>query len=360
MKKVLFLSIIFILAGCEVTFNSDYKRYIDNIADRTPLKFTISGGEIIENVSSVNLGFQLSDYTKSITITNSEDVDIFINKFDGVSGDFNVQPLDSFVFKKSASITMDITFNASTDNFNKRVTQALYLVDKDGRKFRFDLWATSKRQPVAIYNSDNQLIEAYDLGKDSSIPSQKIYVKNEGLKDINVLTISSPSSAIKITKVTPFKLKINEKKEITLSYTDLSVTVEGSGMGVTTDDLLEPESFSLPLYAGGDLKINVLDSSDAIVSGSINMGTYTSGDPITGDYKLENISLFTMELEVSINSDIFTTDLGQVSIPPGEKVAFKTGFLPRGLYEQKSAVISVKDSKTKRVKNMTVTGVYSK
>ena len=60
-KSMIYLILSLIFVSCEVTFNNDLRAYIDNIAERTPLGFSLSGSVVIDGKDSINLGYTVAD-----------------------------------------------------------------------------------------------------------------------------------------------------------------------------------------------------------------------------------------------------------------------------------------------------------
>ncbi|QEN05224.1 hypothetical protein EW093_11045 [Thiospirochaeta perfilievii] len=153
-----------LLLSCEVSFNRDLREYVNNVVDRTPLKFSVSGSSVIDDYDAINMGFLIDNETSTYTVVNNEKSDINLTSFPGINGDFIIPSFETFILKKGESFNLDIGFVASANTFNKRVSSQVKFFDKDGRAYTFYLWATSRNQPISLYDIDLYPIEECDLG----------------------------------------------------------------------------------------------------------------------------------------------------------------------------------------------------
>lgn len=354
----LFILVAFFLS-CEVTFNEDLREYIDDIASRTPLDFTLSDSEDIDGYDSVNMGFTLSDKDVTFTITNNENVDINLKSFDGLSGDFIMDSFDSFTLQSGESLTLTASFDYNADNFNTRVSSEVNLVDEDGRTYTFYLWATSSDQPLTFYSEDDEEITKFDLGNWSDSRSQTIKVKNEGLTSLTVSSITSPTN-INVTSNKTFYMDINDIVEITLEYEYDTTVISDENLTISNDYQYNNEK-SLTIYAGGEIPIVITDSSDTDVLNYIDVGNYYLGDdPKISSYTITNDSEFTMEIVSSLgdSEDFVTTMDSSFTINSGESYSFEISFKPSDDYGTKSVMLNLSDNNSGRIFPIEITGYY--
>lgn len=353
-SMALFLSLL----SCNVTFDEELREYVDNIVARSPLDFSLSDSELIDDYDSINIGFFLGEYTADYTVTNNENIDIKLVVFEGINDDFTIDPFEAFTLKKGDSFTFNVIFNSARSELVQRISSEVQFSDEDGRIYTFYLWATTKRQPLSIYNSDRVEITELDLGALND-NTYTIILKNEGLDNLLVNSISIPSE-INFSGDNSFSMAINEEREIHLEYVSTSESVDGQDMTFYTDDSRESE-FSLALYAGGALPIVVLDSVDSVVSGDIDLGTYVTGDEsVTYTFYLDNTSLFDIDLEVDIDSEKFVTGLGNSQLTVDENIEFQIVFAPTGEeFGTKTTELYLRDSISGRDVTINLTGVYS-
>lgn len=362
-KIIISISLFLTFNACEVTFDKELREYIDNIVGRSPLDFSLSGSEIIDDYDSINMGYSVADSNADYTITNNENIDIKLAAFEGVSGDFTIAAFEAFTLSKGESYTFDIAFDLTDTNFGKRVFKEVKFGDTGGREYTFYLWATSKSQPLAIYNTDGVGITEFDLGAwaDTDNIDHTIILKNEGLDNLLINSISVPTG-INLTGENSFSMAINEEREIHLEYDTSTGSVDAEDITFSTDDARESE-FSLSLYAGGALSIDILDSGLSVLSGDLDFGEYVSGDPVSLTFYLDNTSLFDMDLEVSFNtfndSDMFTIGLLDTLLTVDENVDFQASFLASGDAGNKTRYIQLKDVVSNRTLNINFTGLYS-
>lgn len=360
--KFTVLALLTLFLSCEVTFNEDLREYIDNKVARTPLDFSLSDSVTIDNYDSVNMGYNISDNVVSCTITNNENVDIYLSAFDGVDGDFTVDPYDAFTLFSDESFTFNVTFNYTSDNYNTRVSKEVKFYDTDGRAYTFYLWSTSRTQPLSIYSEDDELISIFDLGNWSDNRTQIVKVKNEGLESLNVTSISLPTN-VSLNSSSYFNMEINDEVEINLEYSSNTTTISGENLVVTSDfekDLSGGKT--LVIYAGGDIPITITDSSGVDTSNSLYIGNYTTGDdPIVKSYTITNSSLFPMDLTVSMDDeDSFTTTfVNSITIDENDTYSVNVSFSPTGDSGSKSGYVNLYDENSGRTYTITLSGDYT-
>lgn len=361
-KLLNLLILLSLLLNCDVTFNEDLEEYIENIAARSPLDFTLTDSVVIDENDAINMGFTLEDLFVSYTLTNSESMDINLAAYEGLTGDFIIDAYDAFTLTEGESFTFDVTFDYSTDNYNSRVSQEVNFEDEDGRTYTFYLWATTRTQPLTVYSEDGVELDLYDLGNWDDYREHTVILKNEGLEAINVTSITPPAN-INLNSDSYISMEINDEVSVLLQYDYSSGSVINAEDIVFTSDYSYDISggLSLDLYAGGSLDFEFKDSSDTVVASPINIGTYTSGDPITETYTVTNNSIFDLDLTISMDSsDYFTSTLvSSQTIDASGTYSFDLSFQPSGDYGTETIYIYFYDNNTGRSFTLEVNGTYS-
>ncbi len=357
-KKIIISMALFLsLLSCDVTFDEELREYVDNIVARSPLDFSLSDSELIDDYDSINWGYVTGSSTASYTITNNENIDIKIAAFEGISGDFTITAFEAFTLLKGETYTFDITLTISGTNYLKLVSKEVKFADTGGREYTFYLWATTKIQPLAIYNSDGVEISEFDLGAWDDNRVHTLILKNEGLENLLVSSISVPSG-ITFSGENSFTMEINEEREINLTYVP-NTEVNNQNMVFNTD-IARMNSLSLALYAGGSLPVDILDSGLSILSGDLYVGEYVTGDPISQTFYLKNYSLFDMNLDVSFDEGMFIVGLADTALSAGESIEFQVLFLaPEGSDANQSTNLQLRDLVSDRTFTRTITGLYS-
>lgn len=356
------LLLLTLFMDCDVTFDNELREYIHNIVERSPLKFSLAEGYDINGHHAVNMGFSLSAKEVLCVITNSESTAINLIAFEGFDSDFTITAIEAFTLETNGSFSFSVTYNPLASNFKRRVFKEVKFYDEGGRAYTFFLWATSRSQPLSIYNNYGELVTIYDLGNWSDSRNHTLVIKNEGLESLNVLSISSPDSGITITGDSPFHLDINEEKNLILNYNYNGNVVNAGHLTVVSDYSIDLSSgLTLNLYAGGSIPLNIFDSSGNNIHNSIDVGTFTGGNQVVKDYTFKNNSLFPMELKISMgNGGAFSTTLeNSILIDPGENYNFQVSFYPIGEAGLKKSPVEVYDSKSGRTLFIQIVGNYS-
>lgn len=334
MNKIKILPILFIvILSCNVSFDSELEDYINNVADRTPLNFTLtlpdeSGVkyEVIDNLNSVNLGYNISDKTVECTIINREKSDIKLNDFSGLSGDFKIDPIPGFTLKSGKSFTFTLTFDYSIENANKRLQDSIVFTDNHNRKFNLELWSTSRTQPLTILNKDGEPITKFDLLGWGDGRSFYLTLKNEGIKEINILDKFSNNNAISIKLNGENDLQVNEEMELELIYSKTSDDFISTEITIKTDYEYDLSGFVLPIVAGGPLNISLFDSTSNKID-KIDMGEYNNNE-IIKSFTIKNNLDRDLNLEVRLSSsENFKTTLTNPLVLSKE-FSFDISFLP--------------------------------
>ena len=286
-----------------------------------------------------------------IVITNNEDVDIYMAKFDGITGNFNISSYDSFMLAKGDSFNIPVSFEFSSSNSGKTVGQDIVLYDLDGRSYTFSIWATSDPQPLYLYDSEDNIITEYDLEGWTDNRIYNLYVKNNGLTALNVISIAAPSG-ISLNSSSTFSLGIHETAEVIIYYNVSETSVDDNI--VFTTDFNYDTTLSIPLTAGGELGIQITDSTNTVISSSLDFGVY-SGDAITKSLTLNNILESEVDLDVTLVSDSFSQDLGDILVSSNGNVIFNITFLP-ALSGNYSSSFVLRDLNSNRSFTLNLTG----
>lgn len=361
-RTALVIFVSSLLINCEVEFNNDLREYIDNIVARSPLNFSLSDSVEIDNNTALNMGYNISEKEVVYTITNNETIDIYLAAFDGITGDFFIDSYEAFTLESGESFEFAVTFNYSAENNNTRVSKDVNFFDTDGRAFSFYLWATSRIQPLSIYSEDDELLSVYDLGNFSDNRTHTLKVKNEGLQELQVSSITPPDNII-ITTSTNFSMDINAEVELILEYTNDSREIYAEDLVIVSDypyDIFGGKTISL--YAGGSIPLTITDSSNLEVVSPLFVGTYSTGDdPIVKSYTITNDSEFSMNLSVNSNSsDSFSTTLiTTIPLDQNDSYEFQVSFTPTEDYGSKSTNIYLNDDSSGRSYTLQLSGYYS-
>lgn len=341
--KVVTSIFILLLLNCEVTFNPTLREYIDDYAARTPLRFSIQNGQTIDGSASFNFGYNIASIQTGVVITNTESKDITLNAFQGITGDFTIAPLASFVLASQSSFTLPITYNP-LNSPSQRVSANVELVNEDGRKFSFNLWGTSSTETLVAYSTGETELTSYDLGNRIN-EEQRIVLRNEGLSDLTVQSINTPMG-ITFNIATPFTIQINEEVQLPITYYDGAYTYSGDGnLNITTDSPIN-NTFNLPLFAGGPLNVVF---GDGVLTGNVfNFPDVAIGSNHMRSFYVLNNTSNDIVISVSVNSDQFLTDLVAQTIQAGNQVNFNVTFVPTGSTGFKFMDMNIIDSVTNR------------
>lgn len=326
--KLLFIVIISLLFTCEVTFDQELEEYIEDVAARKPLDLVIVGGVVIDELPAFNMGFAVVETQSQCTIVNNESRDIIIAEFLGVEGDFVIPPFESFVLKEGESFSFPVTY-IPTVTFRERVSAKLVLKDNDGREFIFNIWGTSRRQPLMLYNLFYEPIKTFDLGNWPSI-DRLVLLKNEGLEELDVQWIQLPPE-IFLNSPSSFHMIINQEVILRLNYNSSGEYVYGlDNSRIRTNHSLETDFF-FEIVAGGQLELEFGKSG-------VPLFNYTgfnspAGEMVTETFYLKNNSQKLIRLTSSTGDNPnFNTDFGKDGKPeiqPGEVYEFNVVFNPQ-------------------------------
>jgi len=327
------------------------------VVDRTPLKFSVSGSSVIDDYDAINMGFLIDNETLTYTVVNNEKSDINLTSFPGINGDFIIPSFETFILKKGESFNLDIGFVASANTFNKRVSSEVKFFDKDGRAYTFYLWATSRNQPISLYDIDLDPIEECDLGAWGDLRRTRVYLKNEGLSELNILSIDRPGGIILDSRES-FSLGINQIEEISFYYDPGVGSVSGESIIFNTD-YFKDNTYELPVSAGGSLDLIVKDSAGNLQPNNIDFGTYVSGDQIVLDFTITNNQSIAIDLDIELASDMFLTDLFNLNLGVDETKSFKISFLPSGDFGVKGVDFIIRNVLDNRKLIYNLTGNYS-
>ncbi|MGL1893943.1 MAG: hypothetical protein OCD02_20055 [Spirochaetaceae bacterium] len=359
MNKYSILALLFlIIFSCDVEFQDELQEYIDDIASRSPIDFTLDGEGVqdIDDLQAVNMGFHISDHEVQCTITNNEESSITLNAFGGISGDFIIEAFESVNIPSGTSFTFAATFDFTSANAGTRVTKEVVFYDENDRPFTFTLWATSNRQPLKMYDSDDNELTEYDLGNWDDNREHTLVIKNEGLEDVQINSITHPNGDINIVSGTNFSLSINETKEIKLTYNFDSSNVNDSDLDIDTDAL--DSTFLFSLYAGKHVLGTLYDDVGTELIGDIDFGSYATNDPVVKDFVLTNNSPFDMDLVVTSEFTSFITDLGSLELARGESQTFQVSYIP-SVAGEVIENIKISDELSNRKSTISFKGTYS-
>lgn len=370
-RTFIILLITLLISSCEVQFDDDLRTYIDNIADRNPLNFTLSGtgATTIDGDRAINMGHSLFGDSMVCTVTSNEVVDISLIAFEEVTGDFSIAALDPLILGPNESFSFTVTYNETTEGVGNRVSQEIYFEDSGGRKYYITLWASNREGALSYYNEDGESIDVIDLGNWEFPPENTVVVKNEGLAELDVTVISNPSSSdITISDTSLFTLDINEERELGLTYgyngNVIDTTdIDGSGLilfysydGNDYDELLD-------IIAGGSLPVEATDSDGNPMGFSVDFGT-NSSTVDTRQMTLTNTSDYTLNIRATTESATgtgftFVVD-SSIVIEAGESYTLQVTFYPYGaITGYKSRSIELLDIDTGRTQTLSFSGDYS-
>ncbi len=352
LRNYILLAVILSLFSCEVTFNETLREYVDNVSERSPLQFTLTDNQIIDETLSYNFGFNATANEAMLVIKNDESVDIHLNSFTGISGDFSIDAFDSFVLEKGDVYTLPVTYNP-TFTPGQRVSSEVVFSDVRDRKYSFTIWGTSRRQPLIMLDENDEIIENYDLGNWLDI-EQTLKIKNIGLSNITVIDITPPQGII-VNSSTTFELAINEVIELGIRYNDNSRFIDGESININSDHNLEDHLY-LDLYAGGSLPLEIRDEEGALIGNSYDFNQ--TSEPITKTFTIFNSSEFDIDLSASIDSSVFLTALGKTIIEKGESESFEVTFSPPKEVGEQSGELTIRDSKSDRSSTVLFTGTH--
>lgn len=339
---------MFFTIGCDPIFDSTLREYIDNVEARNPLDFSLSSSLVINEALSFSMGFHIDEYTETCTITNNEMATIQLKAFPGVEGDFTISPIDAQVLGLNDSFSFSITYNPSL-NPSSRVTEDILFMDVKRREFLFTVVGTSKRQPLVLYNNAEDNLTKFDLGNWVG-EDRSVFLRNDALSELEITDIALPNG-ITYRNDSDFILDVGEEIELFLQYDGTRIITDENVEIHTTDNL--ENLFEFNISAGGDLNATITDIP--VVDNIYDFGTSEISIPHT--FTLTNNSTGDWELEASMDSTDFLTDITSSSLAAGKELGFQVIFASAGNSGSKSADLTIRNKITNRTKTITFVGV---
>lgn len=326
--------LIFLLVGCEATFNSNLKSYIENVSDRSPLEFDLENSFTITNEDNEEVIYYSFDYTiisktDTLSFTNNEKASIKISSYTNDSQDFAVGDVPTTSIAAGGKFTIDVTYNPEV-NSNKTVKYSFELKDSNGRTYSVVLLGTNRRQPLDI-TLDGEVLPGFDFGYIYISENEKKTFKivNDGLSTINIDPITVPTGVI-IDKTSAISIPIFSSEEISLYYNNPDVALNDNL--VIQNDYSQSNYYEFPLYGGKDLSIKTEEvDSDGNVIGDVTNNSYDFGviDPNNDSdlikyFRITNNTDFKADIFASsTNSTKFSIDFANKVLLPDETLDFQ-------------------------------------
>lgn len=382
-KLLLLLITLFLFVSCDVEFDEELRTYIDNIVDRTPLDFSLTGDGVteIDDTTAINLGHPVGGFSAEYTITNNEDVNINLLAAEAVTGAFTIAAFEAVTLQQGDSFTFTITYNLVEESINERVNHSYEFTDSDGRTFNFVIWASNRENPLSFYNvpedeeTEAEEISLIDMGNWDDNREFKFVIKNEGLEELTVLNMTSPSADVTIDDSSSFILSINEEREITLTYNYNSSAVDtddaddGTGLIVTCEYRgFSNISKTMDIVAGGTIDLDVIDADSNLVLPAdgpmLYMGTSDGSSAISGTITIQNNTDEAITVSASRSSEgtsgiTFPTLDASITIEAGGSYAVQVSFYPDTDPGYKSRAINLYNDSDGRSLVITAWGDYS-
>jgi hypothetical protein len=251
MKKSILYLVLLLILSCEVVFDSSLKKYIENVEARTPLLLEIENetGIKIKNELAVSYGYRAVSSSKDIVLVNKEPGSIVIKGMDKI--EFNglmVEGISETVLKPGEKLTLKSDFDVSVLP-HTTVFIPVKLESSTGRPFVFNIWASSKMQPIDFF-SDGKLVENIDLGVNDSVPLTMI---NMSLETVAINDVEIPQG-FSIDIPYPLNLKPMEEKSFTLQKSN---DLEQSGIFIFKTDFELINEASFNTFSGSILDISI-------------------------------------------------------------------------------------------------------
>lgn len=356
--KILKLLIILLLIGCEVTFNSNLKTYIEDVSGRVALDFSLEDSFKIENeenfkINYLSFGYNSSKSTHALKFTNNEFSVISITSYTNNSDDFSIVQTPQGDIQPGSQFTIEIEYDPEV-NLNKTVNSNFIITDSRDRKYEVILLASSKRQPLDIIFNE-EIITGFDFGDKYTVNNTlnnpaKITLYNDSLGTLNIDPITVPGG-INLNISSPISIPIFGSQEIELYIEDPNNPLDDK-MIIQTD-FSQSSYIEFPLYGGGDLNLLIQETDvngnilgDVIDSYNFGLINPNNDDERYRYFRITNTTDFEVQIDAGTSSD-FNITFPNATLQPGDTHDFEI-YAPLDLSSDVSGSFDINDINTGR------------